>query len=128
MLLKSCLVYSIEVEEEAAVAGQVIVAATCLEAHDVPSGSPSREPEEVVRCLRLDQLQPLWLNKVILLPDPNWASVPRHSTKASLIQDGFVVNAFLVDKQWTARHLYEVFEEAFQAKLQSKADGDEVKR
>ena len=66
--------------------------------------------------------------QIILLPDPTWASVPRHSTKASLIEDGFVVNAFLVDKQWTARHLYEVFEEAFQAKLQSKADGDEVKR
>ena len=56
--------------------------------------------------------------QVILLSDPCCDSVPRQSVKAKLIEEGFVLNAFLLDKQWSAPQLYNALKEAFFAKLE----------
>ena len=55
--------------------------------------------------------------EVVLLPDPSWDYVIRQSTKARLTQDEYGLNAFLVDKQWSARELYRALEQAFLTKL-----------
>ena len=40
--------------------------------------------------------------QVILLSDPRCDSVPRQLLKTKLIEERFVLNAFLLDKQWPA--------------------------
>lgn len=55
--------------------------------------------------------------EVILLPDPLWETVPRHAVKAGLIEDGFALNAFRMDKMWTAETLYKSLRDSFQDKI-----------
>ena len=53
----------------------------------------------------------------VLLLDPAWNSVVRQGMKASLIEDGFVLSVFVMDKQWTAEALRGALEDAFLEKL-----------
>ena len=40
--------------------------------------------------------------EIVLLPDPLWETTLRHSENVSLVEDGFVLNAFPMDKTWAA--------------------------
>ena len=53
----------------------------------------------------------------MLLLDLAWDSVVRQGMKASLIEDGFFLSAFVMDKQWTAEALRGALEDAFLEKL-----------
>ena len=55
--------------------------------------------------------------EVMLLPDPSWETVPRHSVKAGLIEDGFALNAFVMDKMWTAETLHKALNDSFSDQL-----------